>query len=199
MRYAYALLGLAFIILIGAGIFLMPSEELKQEETFISDNNEEVTMLTLSSLVFKHNSTIPLKYTCDGDDVNPPLEISGVPENAKSLALIMDDPDVPAQVNPAQMWDHWVVFNIPPDTSAIEEGKEPEGAGGNNSWGRVGYGGPCPPTQYQPTEHRYFFKLYALDAELDLPAGAAKAEVERAMEGHVLEQTEFVGRYDRAR
>jgi Raf kinase inhibitor-like YbhB/YbcL family protein len=94
-----------------------------------------------------------------------------------------------------------VVFNLAGGREAfqIEEGKEPEGTGGNNSWGRIGYGGPCPPTQYEPTEHRYFFKLYALDAVLDLPQSATKTEVERAMEGHIIEQAELVGRYDRAK
>ena len=157
-------------------------------------------MLTLTSSIFENNGLIPPKYTCDGDDTNPPLNVEGIPEGTKSLVLIVDDPDVPKEVNPAQMWDHWVVFNIPVSVGnlEIEEGKEPNGIGGNNSWEKTGYGGPCPPTEYEPTEHRYFFKLYALDTMLDLPEGAVKKDVEVAMDGHVLEQTELIGKFDRA-
>jgi len=196
MRYSYALLGVAFIILIGALIFLLPGEEVSQEQRNINTN--DVIMLTLTSSVFEHNSTIPLKYTCDGDDVNPPLTISNVPDGTKSLALIMDDPDVPKEVNPAQIWNHWVVFNIPPDTTEIAEASNP-GVRGKGSYPKMEYGGPCPPTKYEPTEHRYFFKLYALDTELSLEEGATKEELESAMDGHVIGEAELVGRYDRAK
>ena len=131
---------------------------------------------------------MPSEYTCDGDDLSPPLSISDVPSNAKSLALVMDDPDAPAGT-----WDHWVVFNIPAATKEIPKGTEPKGTKGKNSWGRTGYGGPCPPSG----THRYFFKLYALDTALNLPEGAAKKELERAMQGHVVAQAELMGTYKR--
>lgn len=146
--------------------------------------------LVLTSPAFSHSGSIPPLYTCDRGDTNPPLEIKGAPNGAKSLALIVDDPDAPAGT-----WVHWVVFNIPPETRVIEDGKEPPGTAGKNSWGREGYGGPCPPSG----THRYFFKLYALDALLNVPAGSGKAGVLRAMEGHILAQAELVGRYARER
>ena len=144
--------------------------------------------MRLSSGNFSHNVLLPAKYTCDGDDINPSLQISGVPERAKSLALIMDDPDAPAGI-----WDHWIVFNISPDIVQIEEGAEPSGIHGLGTSGNLKYHGPCPPSG----EHRYFFKLYALDTMLALGEGASKQEVGRAMEGHVIDQTELVGKYRR--
>ncbi|MAF79796.1 YbhB/YbcL family Raf kinase inhibitor-like protein [bacterium] len=149
--------------------------------------------LKLTSLEFEEGKKIPAKYTCDGEDVSPPLAIAGVSDEAKSLVLIMDDPDVPKNLRPDGMWDHWVVFNISPDTTEISEGEEPQGVHGKGTSGNLKYHGPCPPDK----EHRYFFKLYALDTELDLNEGVTKAEVEKAMEGHVLEQAELVGLYER--
>jgi hypothetical protein len=131
---------------------------------------------------------MPTKFTCDGNDINPSLLISGVPEQAKSLVLIMDDPDAPVGI-----WDHWIVFNIQPDIEQIEEGTEPSGIHGLGTSGNLKYNGPCPASG----EHRYFFKLYALDTMLALGEGASKQEVERAMERHVIEQTELVGKYRR--
>ena len=151
--------------------------------------------MRLISSMFEHREKIPAQYTCDGNDMSPPLTISDVPDGVKSLVLIMDDPDAPAGI-----WDHWVVFNIPPDVTEIPESQEPRqtggqapGVSGKNSFGTLGYGGPCPPDR----EHRYFFKLYALDVELDLPEGASKAEVEQAMAGHIIEQAELTGLYAR--
>lgn len=149
--------------------------------------------MKLTSPAFRNNERIPSEYTCDSEDVNPELDISEVPKNAKSLALIMDDPDVPKNIRPDGMWVHWVAFNILPDTRKISKNEEPKGIGGNNSWGRTGYGGPCPPDR----EHRYFFKLYALDTELSLGDGTSKKELEEAMKGHILEKAELVGRYER--
>jgi len=149
--------------------------------------------MKISSSAFDDNSSIPSKYTCDGENVSPPLSFENVPEAAKSLALIMDDPDVPKSIRPDGMWVHWVVFNLPSTTTTISEGQQPEGTGGNSTYERTAYGGPCPPDR----EHRYFFKLYALDIELILKEGAAKEEIEKAMEGHILEQAELVGRYER--
>jgi Raf kinase inhibitor-like YbhB/YbcL family protein len=149
--------------------------------------------MKLESAAFEHGGKIPSKYTCDGENSNPPLTIADVPSGAKSLVLIMDDPDVPKTIRKDGMWDHWVVFNIPPDLRAIKEGEEPEGVQGAGTGGNEDYFGPCPPDR----EHRYFFKLYALDAKLDLPEKASKRQVEEAMEGHIVAQTELIGRYER--
>ena len=148
----------------------------------------EVVLMKLSSPDFKHNSMMPSELTCDGDDKSPELNIADVPKNAKSLVLINDDPDAPVGV-----WDHWIVFNIPPATAKISKGVEPQGIGGKNSWGRTGYGGPCPPSGV----HRYFFKLYALDTMLSLKEGAAKKEIESAMQGYIIAKTELIGLYKR--
>ena len=147
--------------------------------------------MELKSNAFENNGKIPSKHTCDGENVNPQLSISEVPENSKSLVLVMDDPDA---VKPAgKVWDHWIVFNIPPETKEIPEAQEPQGIHGNGTGGNLNYKGPCPPD----AEHKYFFKLYALDTTLDLSEGASKGEVEAAMQGHILEQTELTGRYER--
>jgi Raf kinase inhibitor-like YbhB/YbcL family protein len=136
--------------------------------------------LSIASPAFSHQGRIPQKHTCDGADVNPPLSIADVPEKARSLALIVDDPDAPAGT-----WVHWVVWNIGPGTKEIPENSVPQGAlQGTNDFRKPGYGGPCPPSG----THRYFFKLYALDASLSLKSGATKAELEKAMKGHFLAQ-----------
>src|SRR5690242_6033871 len=129
--------------------------------------------MKLTSPAFKNTDKIPSKYTCDGSDVNPELFISHVPSRAQSLVLIMDDPDVPSSVRTDNMWDHWVVFNIPPQTTHIPENSQPLGVPGRNTEGKLNYQGPCPPDR----EHRYFIKLYALDIMLSLPQGASKKEV----------------------
>jgi Raf kinase inhibitor-like YbhB/YbcL family protein len=149
--------------------------------------------MQLSSPSFKNKDKIPSKYTCDGRNINPELFISHVPASAQCLVLIMDDPDVPPSVRADKMWDHWVVFNIPPQTTHIAENSQPPGVSGSNTEGELNYQGPCPPDR----EHRYFFKLYALDTLLSLPQGASKKEVEAAMQGHILAQTELMGRYER--
>jgi len=171
------------------------SQTINQEQ----QNNETITM-KLTSIAFKHSETIPKKYTCDGDNTNPELQISHVPKGTVSLVLIMDDPDIPTAVKEArgiQVFDHWVIFNIPPETRTITTSPS-FGTLGKNSAGQNKYTGPCPPPQYQPTTHRYFFKLHALDTTLDLPAGATKAQVELAMHGHIIEQAELMGKYDRS-
>lgn len=144
--------------------------------------------MKITSPVFENNKTIPSKYTCDGEDINPPLEIFNVLKGAQGLVLIMDDPDAPVGI-----WDHWIVFNIPPDTKKIKEGAEPEGVHGMGTSNNLKYHGPCPPGR----QHRYFFKLYALDIKLNLLEGATKKEVEKAMEGHILDKTELIGLYER--
>lgn len=149
--------------------------------------------MKLTSSAFQHNGPIPPKYTCDGQNTNPPFMISEVPQNAKSLVLIMDDPDVPKHLRADGMWDHWVVFNIPASTTHIDEGREPQGIHGSGTANNQNYYGPCPPDK----EHRYFFKLYALDTVLTLPAKSTKKQVENAMEGHIIAKTELIGTYER--
>lgn len=148
----------------------------------------------LTSPVFAHNGSIPPKYTCQGENVSPPLAIADVPEGAKSLALIMEDPDVPHSIRADGMWDHWLVWNIDPATRQIKEGSEPEGVHGLTTSKSQTYGGPCPPDR----EHRYFFKLHALDTTLDLPQGSTKEQLLAAMNGHIVEQAELIGRYEKS-
>lgn len=144
--------------------------------------------LTVTSFAFEPNRLIPAKYTCDGENINPPLNIEGVPKEAKSLVLIVEDPDARAG-----LWIHWVVWNIP-TTTAIAENSVPGIEGITTARGRS-YSGPCPPSG----THRYFFKVYALDSKLDLSASSGKKDVEAAMEGHVLAKGELVGLYRRGR
>jgi len=150
--------------------------------------------MELTSSAFKHQGEIPTLYTCEGKDVNPPLHISNVPKEAKSLVLIMDDPDVPKSIRPEGISYHWVVFNIEPTLREIQEATHKSvGTRGVNSAGSLIYRGPCPPDR----EHRYFFKLYALDTTLHLREGASKKEVEAAMQGHIIAKAELMGRYDK--
>jgi Raf kinase inhibitor-like YbhB/YbcL family protein len=142
------------------------------------------TGMKLSSPAFGNNQSIPSKYTCQGEDINPQLVIEGIPEEAKSLALIVDDPDAPIGT-----WVHWVVFDMPLFAS-IKENSIP-GKQGVNDFGKRNYGGPCPPSG----THRYFFKIYALDRELDLKEGIDKATLEKAMQNHILAQAELIGLY----
>jgi Raf kinase inhibitor-like YbhB/YbcL family protein len=159
----------------------------------------EVNIMKLTSSAFQHNGKIPSKYTCDGANINPPLKIEGVPPNAQSLVLIMDDPDIPNEVKQSrgiQVFDHWILSNIAPETTTIKENST-AGISGKNGRSENKYTGPCPPPQYEPKEHRYFFKLYALDSMLNLKEGASKADVENAIRWHIIAQTELVGRYQR--
>jgi len=149
--------------------------------------------MRLTSTAFQHNGKIPSKYTCDGLNISPPLEIYDIPKEAKTLALIMEDPDVPKKIRPDGMWDHWIVWNIDPKIISIGNGKEPEGVEGKTTYGRLGYGGPCPPDR----EHRYFFKVYALNIKLKLPEGSSKQELLKAMQGHIIDNAELIGRYER--
>ena len=142
--------------------------------------------MELTSPAFKHNDFIPSSYTCDGQDINPPLGVKGIPSGAKSLALIVDDPDAPAKT-----WVHWVVCDISVVTE-IKENSIP-GTQGINDGQQIGYGGPCPPSGV----HRYFIKIYALDTLLNLQAGVNKKTLEKAMQGHILDQAELIGLYKR--
>ena len=141
--------------------------------------------MQLSSPSFKNNMSIQQKFTCQGENINPPLVILNPPKETKNFALVVDDPDAPGG-----MFVHWVVFNIPPETHEIPENSVP-GTQGRNDFGQLDYGGPCPPSG----EHRYFFKLYALDSKLNLKEGVTKKELEKAVEGHVLDKTELIGLY----
>jgi Raf kinase inhibitor-like YbhB/YbcL family protein len=148
--------------------------------------------MKIISSAFENETLMDVRFTCNGENVNPSLEFVGVPEEAVSLVLIMDDPDAPAQVREDRLWVHWVKFNIPATTRVVEENSEPEGAPGVNTSKTLDYRGPCPPDR----QHRYFFKLYALDTMLYLPEGSTKKEVEQAMEGRVIEQAELIGLYE---
>jgi Raf kinase inhibitor-like YbhB/YbcL family protein len=143
--------------------------------------------LKVKSPAFESKKPIPKKYTCDGNDVNPPITIEGTPKEAKTIALIVDDPDAPSGT-----FDHWVVWNIPASTSKIEENSIP-GKEGLNGARQIGYMGPCPPGG----THRYFFKVYALDAELSLGLNSKKKDVEKAMERHIIAKGELMGLYSR--
>ncbi len=153
-------------------------------------------MLSLTTEEFGEGEPIPARFTCDGENISPPLALGDVPDEARSLAIIMHDPDVPKELRPDGNFDHWVVYNIAPDTSEIPEGGGP-GVEGLNTRGTTGYTGPCPPLQYEPSTHRYFFALYALDTELSLPPGASKNELLAAMEGHIISSATLMGTYSR--
>lgn len=172
-----------------AGALLVPGRALAEEETM---------PLTLSSADFAPGEIIPRDYTCEGKDVSPSLSWSGVPDGAKSLVLIVDDPDAPDPENPRMTWVHWVLYDIPATATglgkAVPDEALPEGTRqGLNDWKRTGYGGPCPPIG----RHRYFFRLYALDVELGELEDATKAAVEKAMDGHVIASAELIGKYQK--
>ncbi len=145
--------------------------------------------ISITSTAFTEGEKIPRLYTCDDQDVSLPLAWSGVPTGTVSLAVIMDDPDAPSGT-----WVHWVLFNLPGSLTGLEQGKSGGGVEGKNDFGRLGYGGPCPP---RGSTHRYYIKLYALDRMIDLKAGATKAQVEKAMQGHILAQGQLLGKYGR--
>jgi Raf kinase inhibitor-like YbhB/YbcL family protein len=169
--------------------------------TAANRSNEEGKMpLTLLSPAFSNSDTIPIQYTCEGEDLSPPLSWEGVPEGTQSLVLIVDDPDAPDPDAPMMTWVHWVLYDIPPDAAGLSEGVDsdslPSGTGeGVNDWGRTGYGGPCPPVG----RHRYFHKLYALDTVLKGMNKPSKSQVETAMEGHILDEAVLVGTYEKSR
>ena len=155
----------------------------------MSEEVKKMGELMITSPAFENNGNIPKKYSCDGIDISPPLAIENVPAGAKSLALIVDDPDAPAGT-----WVHWVLWDINPGTKEIKENMVPEGAKqGINDFRKNDYGGPCPPSG----THRYFFKLYALNNVLDLSPGSKKADLEKTMKGHIISQAQIIGLYSR--
>lgn len=154
--------------------------------------------LTLTSTAFADGGEIPSRYTCEGDDISPPLAWSGAPDGTKSLVLIVDDPDAPDPAAPQRIWVHWVLYNLPPDSAGLPEAVASDAlrAGtedGLNDWERTGYGGPCPPIG----RHRYFHKLYALDTRLEGLSAPTKRDVEAAMAGHVLAEAVLLGTYQK--
>jgi Raf kinase inhibitor-like YbhB/YbcL family protein len=181
-------IGLSFLFFFSTGY--ASSEQLKTR------SKEGKVTMQLTSLAFKEGQSIPVKYTCDGKNVSPPLKWSNVPQGTKSLALICDDPDAPHGT-----FVHWVLYSIPPTVTELKEGIPPDSQLSNRAkhgmpgFNRLGYGGPCPPSG----RHRYFFKLYALDFVPDLAPGATKSDLLKAMEGHILEMAQLMGTYQRTK
>jgi len=193
MRDALLFVGIGAIVIFVGGYYASQYTRSSQEA---SDTIGIMSALTLRSPVFENGGSLPARFTCDGESMSPPLSWSGVPLGTKSLALIVEDPDVPKQLKPDGVFDHWTLFNIPPETTEIATGGT-AGVRGASGTGKNQYVGPCPPKEYEPSEHRYFFRMYALDTMLDLAEGASKADVLAAMEGHVLAEVELIGKYKR--
>ncbi len=157
----------------------------------LASRAQDQHLMKITGPAFADGTTIPARFTSDGRDVNPPLQISNVPTAAKSLVLVVDDPDAPAGT-----WNHWLLWNIAPDTTSIEEGCPPPAAtAGKNDFGSTAYRGPAPPSG----THRYYFRLFALDARLDMPVGSSRAQLEGAMKGHIIASAWLMGRYKRGR
>ena len=185
----------ALLLMIADGGLVCVKAAMPDDNSDLSERRE-IMNFALTSPAFMHNSSIPALYTCDGKDISPALNWSGVPQNAKSLVLIVDDPDAPDPAAPKMTWVHWVLYNIPPTATglaeAISDSALPPGTlQGLNDWKRTGYGGPCPPIG----RHRYYHKLYALDTVLPDLKRPTKTRVEQAMQGHILEQAVLLGTY----
>ena len=198
MRHAYALLGLLFIIVFGGAYLLVNKAEAPAPKTSLTKENNQMTM-QLTSSAFSAGEMIPTEYTCDGNNINPPLSISGVPDGTESLVLVMDDPDIPAEVKEArniEKFNHWAVYNLAADTTEIDAGST-AGTIGNNTRGEAAYVGPCPPPEYEPTTHRYIFRLYALSGQLNFIKAPTLDEVETAAGGMMLDKAELIGLYTR--
>ena len=174
--------------LVWVGIIMILAGCKSQDVTPASEGVVNMS-IQITSTAFSEGDKIPRISTCDDQNVSPPLAWTGVPTGTVSLALIMDDPDAPSGT-----WVHWVLYNIPAETTNLEQGKTGGGTDGKNDFSKLGYGGPCPP---RGSNHRYYVKVYALDIKLDIKAGATKTQVESAMQGHILAQGELMGRYGR--
>ena len=190
-RFTFILIFVAVIV--GTGLYFFSQSAVNEIANQSVENLKELITkevpMKITSSAFQNNQSIPAKYSCDGEDVNPPLTFSELPDNTQSLVLIMDAPDAPAGT-----WVHWTIWNINPTTTEIAENSVPEGAvEGITSSGSAGYGGPCPPSG----EHRYIFKLYALDAMLELDASADKAALEQEMQSYILGKADLTGLYRR--
>jgi len=191
MQRRFASFAFSFV---AALFFACASPPQPVEQQPAATPKEEKVGLNASSTAFKEGEPIPKQYTCDGINISPPLEWTGVPKTAKTLAIICDDPDAPAGT-----WVHWVLYNLPADKIGLIENTPATealpggGMQGTNDFNKIGYGGPCPPSG----THRYYFKVYALDSELPLRPGVTKADLEKAMEGHVVTQGQLMGKYGR--
>jgi Raf kinase inhibitor-like YbhB/YbcL family protein len=189
-KIIFIALAALIILALAAGIIIFkrkPNSEKINSEANTVENQEIKINMKLTSPAFENNSLIPAKYTCDGENVSPPLKISDVPEGTISLALVVDDPDAPAGD-----WTHWVVWNIDPNLSEIVEGKSPNGAViGANDFGKREWEGPCPPSG----THHYQFRLYALDTKLDISPEDTKNSFSKSLEGHILQETKLIGLY----
>ena len=187
-RYSFLIFLLAGMLLISGCIQNKNEINISKEspDTGKGDENVDIQNIKVFSSAFEANRTIPRKYTCDGENINPPLEFEGIPEEAESLVLILDDPDAPMKT-----FTHWIVWNIEP-VAKIEEDSIP-GVEGINDFRKIGYGGPCPPSG----AHRYFFRVYALNRQLELKAGAGRKELESEMIGHIIAEGELMGKYSR--
>ena len=198
MREALVFVGIGALVII-LGVIAINQRFTKSADNEIMPHIATMS-LTLSSTAFSATTSIPSEYTCDGGNPpaggSPPLSIAGAPQGTKTFALIVEDPDVPKQLKPDGIFLHWVAFNIPGSLTEIVAGAQ-IGVQGANGTGKNGYAGPCPPPQYEPSEHRYVFTLYALDSALPLKAGAKKEDVVKAMEGNILEQSVLIGKYKR--
>lgn len=168
-------------------------DSIASQASITTSTAKTYTSMTLHSSAFANNQPLPADYTCDGSGVNPPLEFSAVPKNAKSLALIVEDQDVPKSIRTDGLWYHWLVWDMPAGTTGIDSGEEAPGIVGKNTSGTFAYTPPCPPDR----EHRYIFTLYALDTMLNLEASTTKDDLQKAMKGHILEQSELIGLYNR--
>ncbi len=187
-RYSFLIFLLAGTLLISGCIQNKNEINTGKEspDTGKGDENVDIQNIKVFSSAFEANRTIPRKYTCVGENINPPLEFEGIPEEAESLVLIVDDPDAPMKT-----FTHWIVWNIEP-VAKIEEDSIP-GVEGINDFRKIGYGGPCPPSG----AHRYFFRVYALNRQLELKAGAGRKELESEMIGHIIAEGELMGKYSR--
>lgn len=192
---SFLIAGVIIVVVIVSYIIISKNKSPAPEMALDAQN---MKTLKITSPAFEDGFSIPSKYTCDGEGISPPLEISGVPEAAKSLALIVEDPDIPDSAKQAlgtDIFDHWVKWNIPATTTEIKEGMEPAGVSGKGGSGQLTYVAPCPPDK----EHRYFFKFYALDSKINLPEGSSKQELEKVMADHIIASGELMGRYNRSR
>lgn len=198
LHNAYVLLGISFIIVFGGAYIVFKEAAEAPTEVPPVPDQEINTMLTLTSSAFLHNGLIPSQFTCDGENTPPPLTIENVPEGTQSFVLVMDDPDIPEEIKAVrgiEKFNHWALYNLPADTKDISS--EVAAAVGSNSRGENAYTGPCPPSQYEPKEHRYIFRLYALSGMLNFIQEPTLDEVEEAAKGMMIESTEFIGRYSR--
>jgi Raf kinase inhibitor-like YbhB/YbcL family protein len=200
MKWVYGFILTVTVVCIGGVLLRSYGNKSSDSIQQITDSYSSTTMeqFSLTSTAFPANGEIPEKYTCEGENINPPLAIQNVPEGAKSLVLLLDDPDIPDSIKQSrniEKFDHWIVFNIPTSTTLIAENTKPPGIQGKNGVGTNGYTGPCPPDR----EHRYFFKLYALNSMLDLKESATADQVMAAMNStsSILGETELIGRYNK--